>query len=636
MHMTAYLLLLLALLACLGGSGWALAASWRGEHKNLLWVEMGQLGVAGLVTISSIFLAAALWARDYSFQYVFEHVDNVLPLFYTLTAFWAGQEGSLLFWQWMVALMGALCLITPGYKSLAPSTRMLFWVFFLAVQAFFLLLLTCWSNPFMVLTPLQMNGKGLNPLLRNPGMIFHPPLLFLGYAGFTIPACVSLASVLTAEPRPWVAVTRNWTIAAWVFLTAGIILGGWWSYMELGWGGYWAWDPVENASLIPWLSATAFLHTALIENSRGALRRTNVVLMGLTFLLCIFGTYLVRSGVIQSLHAFGEGGVGLPLLWSMGAMGLIVVLSLLLGEKPVYRSLSHPMSRQGLLLLVAWLLLALGLVVIIGTMWPVISKLWSERPVGLDAAFYNRVTLPLFTLLALILVACPWVGWKEGVRDKLGLALTGAAFVAAGAVLVAKGVTLPLALISGAAGAAVAVGWVLVPLRIPGMRRTRPSLAAAGVHLGVALMILGVAVSGPYQVVREAVIDKNAPMDIDGYTVRLKDFTENTSLEMYAARAVLEVSREGKVLGELVPERRIYRGFDSPFAEVSTLPGLGDEIYATLLAFTDDRQVTVKISVNPLVNWIWIGGTISCLLGLFLFRNPSPARAVAREEAARP
>ncbi len=636
MQMIAYLLLLVALLTCLAAAATALVSSWKGDGRGLLWVELSQLAVAGVITISSLFLITALWTRDYSLQYVYEHVDNVLPLFYALTAFWAGQEGSLLFWSWMVALMGALCLATPGYKSLNPSTRLLFWVFFLAVQAFFLLLLTSWSNPFVTLSPLQMNGKGLNPLLRNPGMIFHPPLLFLGYAGFTIPACVSLASVLTAESRPWVTVTRNWTVASWIFLTAGIILGGWWSYMELGWGGYWAWDPVENASLIPWLSATAFLHTALIESSRGALRRTNVALMGLTFLLCIFGTYLVRSGVIQSLHAFGEGGVGQPLLWSLVAGGLVVVLTILTGERPLYRALSHPMSRQGLLLLVAWLLLSLGLVVILGTMWPVISKLWSAKPIGLDAVFYNRVCLPLFALLALVLVVCPWVGWKEGIRDRLGLGLTLTVFVAAGVVLWAKGVTLPLALISGAAGVAVAVGWVLVPLRVAGMRRSRSSLAAAGVHLGVALMILGVAVSGPYQVVREAVLTPDKPLEIDGYTIRLKDITENTSLEMFAATAQLEVSRGGLVLGELAPERRIYRGFESPFAEVSVLPSLSDELYATLLAFTDDKEATVKISVNPLVNWIWIGGTLMCLLGLLLFRNPTPGRDLDRAKAPRP
>ena len=621
MQLIGYLALLLGLVATVFAALYAAWALWSDREEQLATVEKGHLLVTFLVTFASMILLGALAARNYSFYYVYENVDNTLSMAYTLTAFWAGREGSMLFWALLITLAGGAYIFTPGYRSLRPRTKLYFWLFFLTVQAFFLLLVTSWSNPFVTATPTPPDGRGLNPLLRNPGMVFHPPLLFMGYAGFTLPACTALAAWISGEPRPWVKVCRNWNILAWIFLTAGIVLGGWWSYMELGWGGYWAWDPVENASLIPWFSATAFLHTALIESRRGALQRTNVFLMALTFLLCVFGTYLVRSGVIDSLHAFGGGGVGLPLmLFMLVGLGLSLVV-LLLGESPAYRTLSGFTSRQGLLVITAWIMIALGLVVGMGTMWPVISKMWSASPVGLDARFYNRVCLPLLSLVVLVFCVCPWLAWKDGVRNRIGLLATGGVFLGALIVFYAMGVRIPLALITASLSVAALASIVLVFALLPGVARMRSSWGAYGVHCGVALLALGIAFSGPYKVEREMILHPDQPVQLQQYTLTLHDVKQDRDPEMSRVWAEIEVTKGGEDVGTLLPERRLYRNFPQPFAEVSVIPGLGDELYSTLLGYEEDGSATIKASINPLVNWVWIGGTLMCLLGFLLLRR---------------
>ena len=316
MYHIAYASLLLALLFALGGAGAGAAQLWQGRSEDLGWLEKVHLGVTLCLALASGILLSALVNFDFSVDYVASYTDRALPLFYRITAFWAGQAGSLLFWALMVALCGALFQFSSAYRGLSAETRLWYWIFFLSIMAFFALLLSAWSNPFVRALPAPPDGRGLNPLLQNPGMIIHPPLLFLGYGGFVIPGCLALAQAMhRAEGESsWLDVARPFTLTGWLFLTAGIALGAWWAYMELGWGGYWAWDPVENASIIPWLLGTAALHTGLIETRCGKLRRVNIFLMALTTVSAFFATYLVRGDVVNSVHAFGAGGVGPALL----------------------------------------------------------------------------------------------------------------------------------------------------------------------------------------------------------------------------------------------------------------------------------------------------------------------------------
>jgi cytochrome c-type biogenesis protein CcmF len=305
------------------------------------------------------------------------------------------------------------------------------------------------------------------------------------------------------------------------------------------------------------------------------------------------------------------------LLAGLAVTGLV----LWLGEPGVRRSLSQFLSRQGLLVIAAWAFLALALVVGLGTMWPVISNPFTENPMGLDADFYNRVCLPLFTLLALLLCVCPWLGWKDGLRDKRGLIIVAVVMVGSLVGLASWGMTRPLPLVSAAAGIGVAAGMIALLLLAPAVRRVRVSWAAACVHLGLGLAVLGVAFSGPYAVSKEVVLNPGQSFEIQDYEVQYLELSRIRGEHMSRAVASLEVTEDGEPVGRLNPERRIYRNAEQPFAEVSVIPGLGDELYSTLLGFTKQDAVSVKVSVNPLVNWVWIGGTLMCLAGLLLLKR---------------
>uniref|UniRef100_B8DL79 Cytochrome c assembly protein n=1 Tax=Nitratidesulfovibrio vulgaris (strain DSM 19637 / Miyazaki F) TaxID=883 RepID=B8DL79_NITV9 len=622
MYLMANGAMLIALLLVVLAAGLACLEAWHGRDRALPWLERTYLGATSLVILSSAVLLRALLGRDFSLTYVAQYTDSTLPLFYTITAFWAGQAGSLLFWALCMAVAGLLFMFSGAYQGLAPRTRTHFWLFFLPLLAFFLLLLTGPNNPFVINASPPPDGQGLNPLLRSIGMILHPPLLFAGYAGFAIPACLALASVMSEERKRWIDVAHNWNIASWVLLTAGILLGGWWAYMELGWGGYWAWDPVENASLIPWFSATALLHTMLVERRLGDLRRTNVFLACLNLLLCLFATYLVRSGVVESLHAFGGGGVGGPLLLAMLA-GIGITLAVLGvaprpgkgGETP------GPASRRGAVVLLVWLLSALGSVVLLGTIWPVISQLWQANPVGVNQGFYNTICLPLFTAMAMLLAVAPWLGWTGGVRQPgalLAVAGTWAGIVAVGW----WGGVHPLLSAAGvASAAAVTVSCILLALRNPGAARTRWFMGSHGSHLAFAVIVLGVAVSGPFQKSHEAPLSPGEKFSFGGYDFVYVEKRQRETPEMAIDEAVISVSKDGKPMGQLTPQSRVYRNFSHPSSEVSILFSLGEELYATIHDLDGDRVTPLKVNINPMVNWVWIGSLAICLLPFFALRR---------------
>ncbi len=401
----------------------------------------------------------------------------------------------------------------------------------------------------------------------------------------------------------------------------------WWAYMELGWGGYWAWDPVENASLLPWLIGSAALHTLVIEDRRGKLARVNVALMSLCTVTAFFATYLVRSGVIQSVHAFGDGGVGTPLLLFVLA-GCIVSFWAAFSEKTRGETLENFFSsREGLLVLVAWILIALGVIILVATMWPVLSRLWSSSPSGLDANFYNRVCLPLGTLLMLVMAICPWFGWNGGCKGKGGLLLTlGAAAASVGCLLwwlagqvnplpLAAHLKQPMPLIAAAAAGGVTLACLCMLLSAVRNRAWRRA-GALGTHLGMALMALGIAVSGPYKIEKDVYFNEGGSDTVGKYTVTLLSLEQGRNpVGFDYLEARVRVEKDGKVLGVIGPQRRLYDKFGqmNQFSEVDVIPGLGEEVYASLLALDESSRVLVRISVEPLINWLWIGGALMCL-----------------------
>jgi len=643
MYILGFLLLTTAFLCSVLVSGaLVMDAGFRWRRKNLLpLTEKAVSLTAGLLLAASMILLAALVGHDFSLEYVARYSDRFLPLFYRLTAFWAGQEGSLLFWALGSAAFGLIFLYSEAYASLLPKTRTWFWIFFLGIQAFFLLLLICWSNPFIILDPPVPDGRGLNPLLQNPGMIFHPPLLFLGYAGFTVPACLALAQTQSdgrPEEKSWFVICRPFTLSAWVLLSAGIILGAWWAYMELGWGGYWAWDPVENASLIPWLAGTALLHSSVLEARSGHMARLNVCLIGLTLVSAFLATYIVRSGVVQSLHAFPDEGVGAPLFVFVCASLLCTVLAT--ASVPANRTDNAPLPGRSLpLLVVCMFLLGLALIILLATLWPVISTIpaalssGAASPAsGLSAEAYNRACLPLFALLVLLLVFCPWIriNWRGNLKILLGL---GTAVICG--LLLFRHLTAPYiawegprSLTSPLAAAAAAAFMLSLALLLWKERlyRRPASFAAHAVHLGLALMALGVAFSGPCKTEAVRTLQIGQSLELGGYRFTLENLYTGEAPDYHFYEAEIRVRQKNADLGLLAPQHRQYAKYPGQnFLESDTYFSLGTELYASLLGVDEERGTAdLRLSLNPLINWIWVGGTLLSLApiaGLLLSRR---------------
>ena len=625
MYIFAYICLLLALLGAVFGGAYSLLRLWQGgEGANL--ARKTSLFTALCLALAAAILLHALFWRDYRLEYVASYTDNILPVFYRLTAFWAGQPGSMLFWALCVGLCGPLFAFCGGYSQMGERARLWFWAFFYLNIAIFGLLLTSWCNPFIIALPAPPDGNGLNPLLQNPGMIFHPPLLFMGYAGLAIPACAALAWACAGAPeKPWYLITRPFLLVSWLLLSGGIILGGWWAYMELGWGGYWGWDPVENASLLPWLFATGALHLAAVGRSGGGMSKMGVLFMGLTLLCAWFATWLTRSGVIQSVHAFGDGGVGLPLAWLMLGLLLAIILGALCAPK---RGADLPPldSRQGILTLTAWTFAAIALLIATATMWPVISPLWGEQAQGLAAPFYNRACLPLFAFLLFLLVGCPWLAPARGMASlpsKRPLLGAFGAATAAGLVCWFMGYHKPLPLFVDAFAIAIVCNAIFL-FANAGTRKNPRALAAVCAHLGIAIMALGAAFSGAYSEDADLTLARGQTRTFAGYAITLRGLDSGRGNGYDWLRADLVVERDGAQVAILAPERRMYDKYgDMQFSEVDVHGAPGGDIYASLLGLDGDLKALVRISLEPLVGLIWIGGWILCLLpliGLFPLR----------------
>ncbi len=621
MYTLAHVLELFTLVCALLGVTLACLSLYENKpSKYLALVEKASIGLTSGHILASLILLYALITYDFSVDYVAGYTDLTLPLFYRLTAFWAGQAGSLLFWALMVAICGACFQLTESYRSFSDETKQWYWVFYLFIMAFFGYLLSTSQNPFTTTFPAPPDGRGMNPLLQNPGMIIHPPLLFLGYGGFTIPSCLALAQALSksvSQERRWSEVSRPFIMTAWIFLSAGILLGAWWAYMELGWGGYWAWDPVENASLLPWLIASAALHTMIIEQRRNKLHRTNIFLMALTTITAFFATYLVRGNVVDSVHAFGSGGAAMPLLLFVVLSTLVALFISIIAKKQGEESLCGVETREGFLFFTAWILIAMTVIILLATLWPRISLLWSEQAVGLDAKFYNQVCLPLFTVICAMLAICPYLGWNGGLVDKKNL------YTVIGVIVInfVSNAFFAYENILALFASSVSIGVIassILQLSKKSTRAFAPKLAAHGVHLGLALIILGVTYSSAYKIERDLDLKKGESAQLGAYVITLNEIYEGRAATFDFLEAELYVSKNGKIIGELHPQKRIYNKFgNQSFSEVGTMPSLKDEIYASLFGLEDGNTAVLRVSSNPLVNWIWIGSFILCLFPFF-------------------
>jgi cytochrome c-type biogenesis protein CcmF len=641
---------LLALVAAAIGLGAALAA---GVARRSDWCQVAERAVwvtTGFVTVAMLGLFWALATFDFRLGYVAAHSARSMTLTYRLAALWGGQAGSLLLWLWILLAYAsaAVAIHRRGSAHLMP------WVCgtLLANALFFLVLVNFLTNPFEKLPPGEVlsDGTGLNPLLQHPVMMIHPLMLYTGLTGFAVPFAFALAALVTGElGSAWLRATRRWVLVPWFFLSIGILLGGRWAYEVLGWGGYWAWDPVENASFMPWLAATAYLHSVMIQEKRDMLRTWNMVLVGLTYTLCLFGTFLTRSGLVQSVHAFAQtewfGRIFLGYVLATAALFLVALLARRERLRSANR-LESALSREAGFLLNNWVLVVILVIVFWGTLFPKISQWWTEREISVGPAWFNAVAGPFALFLLFLTGVGPLVAWRRASWPSLRRQFT---------IPAATGIVTALALLAGFRGdipwyplAAWSLGAFVVasivqdyaramrsrmrsrresPLRALAalLRKNQQRYGGYVVHLGVVCILFGAA-GAAFNRERLETVRPGERVAIDGYALEYLTAEPLPKQHYGGAVARLALYQGDRPLKVMTPERRVYWLEQQPASIPSIHSTLGEDLYVVLTAIEADGAATLKLHRNPLVNWIWVGGW-TLVLGtvLILWPHPRPA-----------
>ncbi|MEE9281482.1 MAG: heme lyase CcmF/NrfE family subunit [Myxococcota bacterium] len=635
---------------------YAVAAALVGVARSAPhWVrsaERGTTAVFVLLSLSMLGLEAALLGDRFDIAFVAEISTREQPWLFKL-ALWAGQDGSLLLWTWMLGLMSFLVVRQNREKNrvLVP------WVIvsMMANVLFFGVLVALVSNPFEPLAPGQAHssGAGMNPLLQHPVMLIHPPILYAGFIGFAVPFSFAVAALVTGElGQNWFRATRRWTLCAWCFLGVGIMLGGRWAYEVLGWGGYWAWDPVENASLMPFLAATAFLHSVMIQEKRGMLKIWNVALIGLTYSLCVFGTFLTRSGVVQSVHSFANAGWFGALFLAYVAALIVVFTALLLWRLPLLRSenkLDSVVSREASFLLNNYAFMALLAIVFFGTLYPVFSEALTGARVQVGPPFFRRFAGPLALFLLFLTGVGPLIAWRRATWINLRKSFLWPSLVAIGVAAAAWALGArrfwPCAFwaLCAFAAATIAeeyqrgirarmcrgenVGRAFLEL----LRRNQRRYGGYVVHLSVILMFVGFA-GAAFNLEETRLMRPGEVWSLNGYDLEYRQTRAVSHPHYAAAVARLALTHGGRPVGVLTPEKRMYFQQEQP----ATLPAISStlraDFYVILVGVEGDRSVAVKVYINPLVNWIWIGGFVF-VIGNTLLLWRFPERRASRAES---
>ncbi|HBG59467.1 MAG TPA: cytochrome c-type biogenesis CcmF C-terminal domain-containing protein [Anaerolineaceae bacterium] len=648
----------LALLAFLVAIVLTVLAIWRKQSELPKLVSLLAKFAFILQTLGVISLVVMLVLEDYTNYYVASVVNPAMPGILKVTALWGGQAGSLFFWSWLVSLIVFIALSSK--RKLIDA-----WSFLVlaANVSFFLGLSLFGDNPFMRIWALSDGslvsslfapeagavvhklsiGMGLNPLLRHPGMIIHPPMLYLGYALFFVPFAVGISTLIQKRnDDQLIHDTRTWVVLGWVFLTGGIVLGSWWSYDVLGWGGYWAWDPVETASLLPWLTATALLHSFLLERKRGIFKRFNFVLVLLTYLLVIFSIFVTRSGLVNSVHAFSESTISIPLLvfmcfWLLTSIVLLVWRWKALGGE---FEISSPFNREAFFLYTNIILLALTAVCLWGLIFPLINGALTGNQVVLDRGYYDRTTTPLFLLLVFLLAICPLIGWNAVQLKKIGkklwiplglsvltvvilfLSRLRIAMALAGIFLVALGLftLLTLTIRDG-----IAVGfskfWAF-------LWKQRNRYGAWLVHAGILLIALGIVGMETLSTNIQGTMLPHEKMPLMGYEIEFNSISETfTNPEYMTAQSDTTLYKDGKEIARLYPAQHIYPERNQFISIPAVDSNLGRDVYLLLVGYNVDvPYITLRMSVNPLINFMWLGGIFLVLGGLCVATTSSHVR----------
>jgi cytochrome c-type biogenesis protein CcmF len=644
-----------AVLAGLGLSAYAVACfvlAARSGDAGLAASARRAVGASfAAAGIGSVALVISLVTHDFSVRYVANNNATTTPPFISAISLWAALEGSILFWTLLATGWATLALWRHRMRRHVTMA----WVgaTLASVNLFFFAVMAWPGNPFGRILPAGVEGNGPNALLQNhPFMALHPPLLYLGYTGLAVPFAFGVAALITRRlDEEWLRVVRRWTLVPWTLLTLGIVAGAWWSYEVLGWGGYWLWDPVENAALLPWLTATAFIHSAMVAERRGALRIWTVLLVVLTFVLTIVGTFLTRSGIVESVHAFTQSAIG-P--WFLGAivvsltagLGLIVwrMPDLGSGERP-----SRTVSRESAFLLNNVLFLVLAIVVLFGTLLPLLFTVTTGETIGIGAPWFNRVNVPIAALLLLLMGVGPALPWGAASWQTLRRRFAVPVLVGVAVVIGARtvGLTPPPTLLT--LGLAAFVGWVLGDELVRGARaraagrgeavpiatwrlatRNRRRYGGYAVHSGILVLAVGVAVSSGLARDATVTLAPGESTRIGAYSITHERLVvEPLASDARVIETRAEVRYAGPQTGTLATALRDYPNATSAIATPAVRTSLGEDLYVTLLASDPaSGEVTLHVFINPLVVWIWIGGGIVAVSAVFAVWPERRAAAV--------
>ena len=616
----------------------------------------------GFVTMAVVALEVLLMRSDFSIEYVAGYSNRDLPVFYKLASLWGGQKGSLLFWSWILTMYTALvALRNRRYAGkLIPYTLGILSV----TSAFFIILNAFPANPFERLamdhgdgvmhafTP--EDGKGLNPLLQHPAMVIHPPMLYLGYIGFVVPFAFCLGALLTRElGSAWIKLARRWTLTAWLFLGTGILLGGRWAYVELGWGGYWAWDPVENASLMPWLTGTAFLHSVIVQERKNMLKVWNVVLILATYLLAIFGTFLTRSGIVSSVHAFAQSSIGnyfIVFLCLMGAFSIYLVVTRL-GFLKSDNELDSYASREASFLFNNLVLLAACFAVLWGTIFPVISELIQGEQVTVGAPFFNRINVPIALFLLFLTGVGPLLAWRktsfESMR-RIFLWPTLAGFVIT-VVSIVLGNRSFYAAISFGLAAFVTTTLISEFTRAARARRRNTGenfiTAVVGVtatnkrryggyivHFGFVLLMVGFT-GQAFTTEGWGEVNVGERFTIGHYEFECLAIDDVEDPNFVGMSATVAVYKDGKKIDTLAPEKRHYAASDQTTSEVRMHHTIQEDVYVVFANVNEEtNKAVLQVWINPLVSWVWLGGFVMVLGTLVTLLPNRRERAISRQK----
>ncbi|MCB0080337.1 MAG: heme lyase CcmF/NrfE family subunit [Caldilineaceae bacterium] len=620
---------------------------WIMSARNALYV------VTGLLLLASLALVYAFLTKDYSVFYVYQNMRNSQSLLYTWTAFWGGNAGSLLFWATSSGILATIA-VTVNWRS---QYRLMPYVIsvLMTITLFFVLLLVFVADPFQRLDFTPPDGLGLNPLLRDPGMAIHPPLLLGGYMSMSIPYAFAMAALLTGRlDAGWIRATRRWTLTAWGVLSLGLLFGSWWAYRVLGWGGYWGWDPVENVALIPWLSASAYVHSVIVTEKRDMFKVWTMVLVILAFALSIFGTFIVRSGVITSVHSFAQSNIG-P--WFFSFLGMILILSFIalvyrLPKLESKRELDSLVSRESSFLFNNVLFLGIIFTTIVGVLFPMISELFQGIQITVGPPYYNQVNGPVLLMLMALMGIGPLLPWRSVTTKQLFMrfrwpvlvfvatvatliAILGAGWPAvAFAVCAFTLTTLIQEFVQGIGARRTATGesWAVAAVRLVGRARRR--YGGYFVHVGVILIAFGVIGSSFFNLEQGLTLTVGESKDVGRYTLTYTGLNFEVQPDREVVSADLFIMRNGKPWTELTPGKRFLEGFaDQPVSNIGIRYGLVEDLYIVLTGW-EEQSATFFVFVNPLVSWIWIGGFVLVLGGLIAWW-PERAPKVAMAQAPR-